>query len=346
METQALASVKPPNITYQLHLPRHIVEDGLLSNAQLEALTYACQAHETRLASGARRGFLLGDGTGVGKGRTLAGAVLESWRRADRKEGGSHLALWVSVNDDLATDAARDIAALRAADIPVWRLKNFTATTVLKEASPALKKKAYVDDFIRDRPKEERMMMGCASLEGDYEYDPAEWNRPPPPPPPPAAPPAPAASPLTVISSAGGDSDETEDEGTGGPFGVSTHEFAAKGKPLVVEGRGKVLGAAKQAVVASSSASSSAAVVALRPPVQPTKPLPDPTSGAGLRKGILFLTYALLSREDLTPEEMAEGAGGGAAAAPYGAYAYGGGGGAAAAAPYGGAAYGGGGRAG
>ncbi len=73
VETTAMASVAPPPPVYQdlLRLPESVYERGHLSQAQMEALIYACQQHETRLASGARRGFLIGDGAGVGKGRTL-----------------------------------------------------------------------------------------------------------------------------------------------------------------------------------------------------------------------------------------------------------------------------------
>ena len=47
-------------------MPKNIIRSKL-SMLQLEAVDYACQAHETFLANKARRGFLLGDGAGVGK---------------------------------------------------------------------------------------------------------------------------------------------------------------------------------------------------------------------------------------------------------------------------------------
>jgi hypothetical protein len=46
---------------------------------QAEAVVYACMQHEQRLPSGERRGFALGDSTGVGKGRILATLI---WVRA------------------------------------------------------------------------------------------------------------------------------------------------------------------------------------------------------------------------------------------------------------------------
>ncbi|CAN0505883.1 unnamed protein product, partial [Laminaria digitata] len=42
-----------------------VVRSGKLSSLQLEAVAYACQAHETRLPDGSRAGFFIGDGAGV-----------------------------------------------------------------------------------------------------------------------------------------------------------------------------------------------------------------------------------------------------------------------------------------
>ena len=44
-----------------------------------------------------------GDGAGVGKGRTIAGLILENWRRGRRKH------LWLSVGSDLKIDSQRDL---------------------------------------------------------------------------------------------------------------------------------------------------------------------------------------------------------------------------------------------
>lgn len=72
VETASLASVEPPDITYQLHLD-DLVASGGLSALQLESIVYACQRHEQALPDGQRAGFFIGDGAGVGKGRTIAG---------------------------------------------------------------------------------------------------------------------------------------------------------------------------------------------------------------------------------------------------------------------------------
>lgn len=81
-----------------------VVKDGRLSDLQLEFVTYACQRHETDLHSGSRAGFFLGDGAGMGKGRQLAGLILENCLRGRKKH------VWVSTNIDLREDAARDLA--------------------------------------------------------------------------------------------------------------------------------------------------------------------------------------------------------------------------------------------
>lgn len=110
VETSTLSSVPPPDITYALALP--VSDSGVLSALQLEAITYACQVtplshtprpprgasapftlttvpcpqqHEVLLPSGQRAGFLIGDGAGVGKGRTVAGIILENYLRGRKK---------------------------------------------------------------------------------------------------------------------------------------------------------------------------------------------------------------------------------------------------------------------
>ena len=46
----------------------------MLSGLQLESIVYACQRHQQQLPDQSRAGFFIGDGAGVGKGRTIAGA--------------------------------------------------------------------------------------------------------------------------------------------------------------------------------------------------------------------------------------------------------------------------------
>uniref|UniRef100_A0A9J8ATI1 Protein strawberry notch homolog 2 n=2 Tax=Cyprinus carpio TaxID=7962 RepID=A0A9J8ATI1_CYPCA len=116
VETNTLSSVPPPDITYTLSIPDRTVSSGLLSALQLEAIIYACQQHEVILQNGQRAGFLIGDGAGVGKGRTVAGIILESFLKGRKR------ALWFSVSNDLKYDAERDLRDIDAPNIPVFAL--------------------------------------------------------------------------------------------------------------------------------------------------------------------------------------------------------------------------------
>ena len=107
VQSAAMASVMPPRATYAPRLPKDVIAKGMLSQAQLEPVIYAGQAHSQMLPSaegekGQRRGFFIGDGTGVGKGREVAGVILDNFQQGRTK------ALWVSENRPLVNDAKRD----------------------------------------------------------------------------------------------------------------------------------------------------------------------------------------------------------------------------------------------
>jgi hypothetical protein len=116
VETASLAAVDPPDITYQLAAYKVLVEEARLSALQLESVVYACQRHEQRLPDGSRAAFFIGDGAGVGKGRTIAGLILENWAVGRRKH------LWISVGSDLKFDSRRDLDDAGATDIPLHPL--------------------------------------------------------------------------------------------------------------------------------------------------------------------------------------------------------------------------------
>jgi hypothetical protein len=126
VESAAMSSVSMPQPEYQPLLPAEVLNKGLLSHAQLESVIFAGQAHskmltghweyhdkakrleQTASENGTeyRQGFFLGDGTGAGKGRQIAGIILDNWLQGRTK------ALWVSKNFTLIEDARRDWVAL------------------------------------------------------------------------------------------------------------------------------------------------------------------------------------------------------------------------------------------
>ncbi len=127
VESIAMASVAPPapsrEAAADLLLPGRLIEEGHLSEAQLETILMANDAHardlpgrftidedQTRMTRGDedpgarayRLGYFLGDGTGCGKGRECAGLILVNWLAGRRK------AVWISKSATLIEDAIRD----------------------------------------------------------------------------------------------------------------------------------------------------------------------------------------------------------------------------------------------
>ncbi|KAJ9551193.1 hypothetical protein OSB04_015238 [Centaurea solstitialis] len=116
VETSSLSAVQPPEPTYDLQTKDFLETSKVLSCLQIETLVYACQRHLQHLENGSRAGFFLGDGAGVGKGRTIAGLIWENWHHGRRK------ALWISVGSDLKFDARRDLDDVGATCIEVHAL--------------------------------------------------------------------------------------------------------------------------------------------------------------------------------------------------------------------------------
>ena len=161
VQSAAMAAVPHPAPSYRPVLPARVVSEGLLSDAQLETVILAGQAHDRRLAARYRigegwetvlriderddgegndadgpaeragdgeklsapvrfrAGWMLGDGTGAGKGRQVAGILL------DHRMRGRPRALWLSQSDKLLEDARRDWTALGGRDDDVIPLGKF-----------------------------------------------------------------------------------------------------------------------------------------------------------------------------------------------------------------------------
>jgi hypothetical protein len=124
VESVAMGSIPAPVPQYEPKLHERIVNERRLSEAQLETIVYAGNAW-TQYLQGRfvpdkdgvglvpnddgrqyRKGYFLGDGTGAGKGRQVAGCILDSWVNGRKRN------IWVSKNEALLEDARRDWEAL------------------------------------------------------------------------------------------------------------------------------------------------------------------------------------------------------------------------------------------
>ena len=128
-ESAALAGVLAPMPSYRPHLPRYTVSEGIVSDVQIEAVTFIGEAHSHYIqtqgtddgspTSSFRQGFMLGDGAGAGKGRIIAATIV------DRRAKGDDIALWVSQTDNLYKSTVRDLRELGADTRPVRKINDW-----------------------------------------------------------------------------------------------------------------------------------------------------------------------------------------------------------------------------
>ena len=161
VETSSLSAVEPPDVTYQ----SRIVAIGFqgetfpdiknqqligaakkaskaLSAAQLESIVYASQRGERFLPSGQRCGFFLGDGPGVGKGRQIAGLILENFLHVSSGLLMSYAVIPVSsfflCLSSLLTGWRRDENGHCGSQFPMTFLKTPCATCAILGWGPCL----------------------------------------------------------------------------------------------------------------------------------------------------------------------------------------------------------------
>ena len=185
VESTSMASVRHVLPQKTVHLPASTIENGILSDAQIESILLASAAHEQYLdglyvtnadwslvrrakaeietlwddtpgdeaekhrVAGEhaaslgihavsctddadpnekwsapvrmRRGWMLGDGTGTGKGRQVAGIISDRWIRGARR------ALWVSQSETLIEDAQRDWSAVGGNPEEIFSIRRYRA---------------------------------------------------------------------------------------------------------------------------------------------------------------------------------------------------------------------------
>ena len=149
VESAAMASVPAPKVDYTPNLPQELITSGKLSDVQLTNIVYAGAAHSQMIPEqNTRKGYFIGDGTGVGKGRQIAGIILDNFRQGREK------AVWISNGYNLFPDAQRDWSAIGGDKKQVFSLDKaklsdkikagkgimFTTYSTLASKSPATKR--------------------------------------------------------------------------------------------------------------------------------------------------------------------------------------------------------------
>ena len=103
-----------------------------------------------------RRGWMLGDGTGCGKGRQVSAIILDRWLR------GTKRALWLSQSDKLLEDARRDWSAIGGRDedvIPLSKVRQGPTSPIRKaSSSPPMPRCAHLPGREALTPRPDRRL--------------------------------------------------------------------------------------------------------------------------------------------------------------------------------------------
>lgn len=152
VESEAMRMVQPPvPKDIIVRLPESAVKAGRISAAQIERVAYAVFTSNQWVSDETGwKSFLIGDGTGFGKGTTLA-AIAMHFRAAGFKR-----ILWVSKSQDLISDARRDWSWVGGHAEEVFSQEGqkkeeitaegimFTTYTLMARRKPAEEKKTVV----------------------------------------------------------------------------------------------------------------------------------------------------------------------------------------------------------
>ena len=140
-----LASGRKPT-TYVPMLPLPILQSGNLSAAQYESVARAGQAMEKVVSNAKgqlvyRKGFIIGDGTGIGKGRQIAAIISDNWFQ------GRTRSVWVSCSRSLVQDAQRDFDDIGIV-VPLFELggKGLKGGSLEKQIRTLSKSRGLVSD--------------------------------------------------------------------------------------------------------------------------------------------------------------------------------------------------------
>ncbi|CAL5358502.1 unnamed protein product [Camellia sinensis] len=113
--------MQPPESTYDLMIKDDLESSQALSCLQIETLVYACQGS-----------FSIGDGAGVGKGRTIAGLIFENMG------GGKHCLVELQFHGSADVNEKDAIFNYRRKYLPTQQISGMEQTSFLFQQASKL----------------------------------------------------------------------------------------------------------------------------------------------------------------------------------------------------------------